>query len=225
MRLDLDLNRGILGLLPGIADSFIHMTKWIMGVAVIAVIAGGVYWYFFTRPAHTPAQDTTQQTVPQGPDTSDQGLAQDLADIDAQAALNVDASADADLPAQVSQTGRIADLMSNLALKLSMRVSALGTTSPQAAALQGTLSDLNSKIADAHTQATAASGHISKATDSTSSMSTTAQEYAKAHADMRVAKQDFAAARADITTLFAGLNITATATSTVPTTTTATTTL
>lgn len=202
--LDASYGRGILG----------FMTKWIMGIAAVAVVAAGLYWYFFTRPAAPATPAVVQQTVPPAPDTTDQGLAQDLANLDAQLVLNADATSTSGLPAQVAQVAHSADMMASLAVKLAMRINALGASSTEATALAAKLSDLNSKVADAHTQATAALGHIANATASDAPLATTNAEYAKTRADMHVAKQDFTAARTDITAIFSGLSITATATAT-----------
>jgi len=200
------------------------MTKWIMGVAVVAVILGGLYWYFVTRPgSQAPATNTAATTTPAGPDTSDTAMAQDLADIHGAISANVEATSTSGLPAQISQTTHVADLMANLSLKLSMRVSALGTSSPQVAALSSTLTDLNTQIADAHTQSSAALGHIANATAADASASTAKAENGKAVADMRVAKQDFTAALKDFGTLFSGLNISTSTPVTAPTTATTTT--
>ncbi|MEK7108925.1 MAG: hypothetical protein AAB919_00620 [Patescibacteria group bacterium] len=56
------------------------MTKWIIGVAVVVVVALGAWWYF----AQAPAAKEAATPASTAPDTSDQALVQDSAAIDAQ---------------------------------------------------------------------------------------------------------------------------------------------
>lgn len=58
------------------------MIKWIIAIVVVAVIAGGVWWYFAQAPAAN--EGAAVQTTSAGPDTSDQALTQDAAAVDAQ---------------------------------------------------------------------------------------------------------------------------------------------
>lgn len=61
------------------------MTKWIIGVVVLVLVAGGAWWYFTKGPsvANQGAAATTA-TVNPATDTSDAALVQDSAAIDAQ---------------------------------------------------------------------------------------------------------------------------------------------
>jgi hypothetical protein len=89
------------------------MTKWIMGIAVVAVVAGGVYWYMVIRPGSPVATNNQLATsTPQmqngmsAPnDSSNQALMQDSAAIDSQMqGLSQDsAAADASLSDQAVQ--------------------------------------------------------------------------------------------------------------------------
>ncbi len=178
-----------------------------MAVAVVVVVGAGAWWFLIGQHAGTPSASQQATSTPSGPNTSDQSIAQDAAAVKAQVAAIPTASTTSELPAQVAATQTAADQLANLALKFSMRIGGLGTTSPMASTTAAVLSDLNAKLADAHTQASAALGHIANATASDASMSTTASEYAKTKADMHVAAQDFAAALTDIDTLMQALSI------------------
>ncbi len=60
-------------------------TKVGVAVVVVLVLAGGAYyWYQHMNPTSTATFVNTPATLPSGSDTSDQGLQQDTAAIDAQ---------------------------------------------------------------------------------------------------------------------------------------------
>lgn len=179
-----------------------------MAIAVVVVVGAGAWWYFgMPHGAAEPQGQSATTTTPAGPDTSDQAIAEDAANLSVRVAGIPAATSTAGLPAQVAATQSVADQFANVALKFSMRLAQAGTSSPSVATLQAALSDLNSQVADAHTQSSAALGHIANATAPDTSAAITKQEYDKAAADMRVAGQDFAAAEKDITALMQGLGI------------------
>jgi hypothetical protein len=119
----------------------------------------------------------------------------------------------ASISAAADRVQTIAGLMTTLSGKLSARIASSTTVD---AAASAALTDANAKIADAQVQATAAIGHISGLQPDNGDKTTMAANLAAlklARADIRVAQQDFVAARKDFTTILNSLHVSASATS------------
>lgn len=101
-----------------------------------------------------------------------------------------------------------ASLMADISTKLQARVSAAQAGGQTIDALSKSLTDLNAKIADATTQASAATSAVSPLVpdngDTTKAAANT-KALSGAHADIKAGIQDLKAARKDIGTIVAGL--------------------
>lgn len=83
-----------------------NATKLLIGLVVLVLILGGVFWWYHGKQANeraaiAPGEDTS---LPSGSATTDQALAQDLSSIDSQlqASQNDTASASASVDSAVA---------------------------------------------------------------------------------------------------------------------------
>lgn len=115
----------------------------------------------------------------------------------------------------------IAGTMNDLATKLSARVQVAQSAGNNVATAQTALTDLNTKVSDASTQATAAAAAVASLTPDNGSSTVMASNTATlkdARSKIQTAQQDFVTARADAETIIkdlAGFKVPATASTTV----------
>ena len=90
---------------PSLALRMSQTTKIVIGLVVLALVAGGAYWYW--QEAHAPSSEEKAEvtTLPSGADKSDAALEQDFSSIDTQiqAVGKDNANTDASVKAAASQ--------------------------------------------------------------------------------------------------------------------------
>lgn len=121
--------------------------------------------------------------------------------------------------AAVDRINAISASMTDIGTKLQARISALQAAGKDVTALQAALSDYNAKIADANTQAQAASSRVLELVPDNGDKTVQAANTAalkQSRADITVANKDFAAARADAKKILDGVKGTSDTATTTP---------